>query len=403
LRENGASMLINEVRAAGLLAACLCVTALAGCNSATRPGATASAPAVPPPVVANIPVPPPKPKPVHLAPPQLVNEIDRLAAGFDGKFGIAIRAVDEGWTVASSGARQRLPQQSVSKLWVAITVMDLVDQGKAHLDDPILVRPEDLTLFHQPVAMLVKGEGYHTDVQGLLTRALTHSDNTANDRLLTYVGGPSAVRAMIERKRLGDIRFGPGERLLQSHTAGLEWQPAYAVANGFNIARSRLSPAARAAALDRYVADPPDGAAPLAIADALARLARGDVLSPASTRFLLDTMGHSVTGRARLRAGLGAGWAINHKTGTGQDLGARNAGFNDVGLLTAPDGRRYAVAVMIGDTRRPMRERQHLIQSVAAAVVNYAGSTRPGGTMAGRPLTEPAAQAGGEDEDEAGG
>ena len=114
-------------------------------------------------------------------------------------------------------------------------------------------------------------------------------------------------------------------------------------------------------------------------------------------------MGHSVTGRARLRAGLGAGWAINHKTGTGQDLGARNAGFNDVGLLTAPDGRRYAVAVMIGDTRRPMRERQHLIQSVAAAVVNYAGSTRPGGTMAGRPLTEPAAQAGGEDEDEAGG
>jgi len=378
-------MSVRVSKAAQGLAACVCL-ALTGCNSATRPAATPNAPVLPPPVTASIPVPPVLPKPVHLAPPQLQNEVDRLAAGFEGKFGIAIRAVDEGWTVTSSGARQRLPQQSVSKLWVAITVMDMIDQGHARLDDPVLVRPEDLTLFHQPIAMLVKGEGYHTDVRGLLTRALTQSDNTANDRLLTFVGGPPAVRSMIERKQLGNIRFGPGERLLQSHTAGLEWQQAYAVGNAFNVARARLSPEARAAALDRYVTDPPDGAAPLAIADALARLARGDLLSPDSTHFLLDTMAHSVTGRARLRAAIPAGWQINHKTGTGQDLGGRNAGFNDVGLLTAPDGRRYAVAVMIGDTRRPMHERQLLIQSVAAAVANYAGSTRRGGTMAGQPF-----------------
>ncbi|WP_334000675.1 serine hydrolase [Sphingomonas aurantiaca] len=88
-------------------------------------------------------------------------------------------------------------------------------------------------------------------------------------------------------------------------------------------------------------------------------------------------MGRSVTGRARLRAALPGGWEIAHKTGTGQDLGRRNAGFNDVGLLTAPDGRRYAIAVMIGDTIRPMPERQKLIQNAAAAVANYAGTTRP--------------------------
>jgi beta-lactamase class A len=143
---------------------------------------------------------------------------------------------------------------------------------------------------------------------------------------------------------------------------------------GFLNARSRLSPAVRAAALDAYVANPPDGAAPIAIADSLARLARGELLSETSTRILLDTMGASVTGRARLRAALPPGWTIQHKTGTGQDLGARNAGFNDVGLLTAPDGRRYALAVMVGDTVRPIRERQQLIQSVAAAVASYAGT-----------------------------
>ena len=185
---------------------------------------------------------------------------------------------------------------------------------------------------------------------------------------------------MIEAKRLGDIRFGPGERLLQSRTAGLTWQPSYALGNAFEVARSRLTAEQRTAALDAYVADPPDGAEPLAIADALSRFARGELLSETSTRILLDTMGNSVTGRARLRAAIPGDWQIAHKTGTGQDLGSRNAGFNDVGLLTAPDGTRYAIAVMIGDTTRPMRERQQLIQAVASAVANYKREQAGGGS-----------------------
>ncbi|MES3107740.1 serine hydrolase [Sphingomonas aurantiaca] len=359
-----------------LLATTLFGVALAGCGSASRPTPPAVSPVNQAGGFVSIPVPPPLPRTARPAPASLVNAISELQSGFQGKAGIAVRAVDDGWTV-EAGGRQLLPQQSVSKLWVALTVMDLRDQGKIRLDEPIVVRPQDLTLFHQPIAMLVKGDGYRTTVGDLLTRALTHSDNTANDRLLTRVGGSAAVRSMIARKQLGAIRFGPGERLLQSGTAGLVWQPSYAVNGGFLTARNQLSPAVRAAALDAYVRNPPDGAAPIAIADAIARLAKGDLLSETSTKILLDTMGRSVTGRARLRAALPGGWEIAHKTGTGQDLGRRNAGFNDVGLLTAPDGRRYAIAVMIGDTIRPMPERQKLIQNAAAAVANYAGSTRP--------------------------
>jgi beta-lactamase class A len=345
------------------------VLALAACIP-SRPGPSGRTPERAAPVIVSIPVPTVIPKPVRPAPAPLEAAVEGLWRGFDGVSGIAIRAVDEGWTV-ERGGRRRLPQQSVSKLWVAITVLDQRDQGRLKLDDPVVVRPEDLTLFHQPIAYLVKGAGFQTTVGGLLERALRNSDNTANDRLLSYVGGPSAVRAVIADKRLGDIRFGPGERLLQAKTAGLVWQPAFAIGNGFEIARSRLDPAVRAAALDAYIADPPDGAAPLSIADSIARLARGELLSETSTRYLLDTMSRSLTGRARLRAALPVGWQIAHKTGTGQDLGTRNAGFNDVGLLTAPDGRRYAIAVMIGDTRRPVRERQQLIQGVAAAVAAY--------------------------------
>jgi beta-lactamase class A len=124
----------------------------------------------------------------------------------------------------------------------------------------------------------------------------------------------------------------------------------------------------RHAALDAYLAHPEDGATPVAVAVGLARLKRGELLSPASTALLLRVLGQTETGPMRLKAGLPEGWSIAHKTGTGQDLGDQTTGYNDVGLITAPDGRAYAVAVMIATTHRPVPERQDLMASVAAAV-----------------------------------
>lgn len=320
-----------------------------------------------------LPVPAPAPKPQ--APPALASAIEALRDRFDGLAGIAVRSCDSGWSVDTVDADRRMPQQSVSKLWVAMTVLDAVDAGRMRLDDPIVVRRDDLTLFHQPVAALVSKTGsWQTTVRDLLHRALTMSDNTANDRLLTAVGGPAAVRSFIARKGLGDIRFGPGERLLQSGTAGITWQQGYAMGRGFEQARARLSPDARRAAYQRYVANPPDGAAPAAIASALVRLREGLLLSPASTSYLISTMTASRTGHARMRGALPPGWTLAHKTGTGQDLAGRTAGFNDVGIVTAPDGRSYAIAIMIGDTSRPVRERQQLMQQVIATVAaNHRG------------------------------
>ncbi len=314
-----------------------------------------------------VPVPPPPP-PLPQAPADLTRAITTLLANFNGTAAAAVTSIDQGWTVAYNGNRP-MPQQSVSKLWVAMTALDLLDQGKLTLEDPVVVRREDLTLFHQPIASLVKGDGYQTTVRELMRRALTMSDNTANDRLLTYVGGPDAVRAFLTRRGIQNIRFGPGERLLQSKTAGVTWRQEYSLGGGFNQARSALPQSVRLAAFNAYVANPPDGAGATAIAEALMRLKQGKLLSPGSTRHMLDTMAASRTGRARLHAALPPGWTLAHKTGTGQDLMSRNAGFNDVGILTAPDGRSYAVAVLIGDTTAPMRQRQELIQQVVHALV----------------------------------
>jgi beta-lactamase class A len=202
-----------------------------------------------------------------------------------------------------------------------------------------------------------------------MVRAITTSDNTANDKLMRVAGGPRAVRSMIAAKHLGAIRFYNGERALQSRIAGLMWSPAYSTGTAFSDARNALPLNIRQAAFDRYVADPYDGAAPSAVVSALARLKRGELLSPASTQKLLDIMSHTKTGANRLKGGLAPGWVLNHKTGTGQELAGKQAGYNDIGILTAPDGKSYAVAVMIKLTSVPLPVRMTLMNNVVRAVI----------------------------------
>jgi beta-lactamase class A len=225
-------------------------------------------------------------------------------------------------------------------------------------------------LFHQPLASKILGGGDKTVTLGsLLFTAITESDNTANDKLMRSVGGPERVRDMIERKNLGSIRFYNGERALQSRIAGLIWSPSYSIGNAFYQARSALPTSVRKAAFERYVADPYDGAAPHAVANALARLKRGDLLSPASSQRLLSIMGQTRTGRARVRAALAPGWKWNHKTGTGQDFQGRIGGINDIGLLTAPDGTIYAMAIMAVPDNNTDGDAQKMMQQVTKAVI----------------------------------
>src|SRR5689334_2977774 len=302
------------------------------------------------------------------APQYIRDRINELGRGFDGRVGIAVRSIDDGWQVGWK-ADELYPQQSVSKLWVAITALDAVDKGRVTLDDKVTLTRSDMTVFHQPIAALIDDDGYTTTLGDLMVRAITTSDNTANDKLMRSVGGAAAVRRTIEAKYLGSIRFANGERLLQSRIAGLAWKPGYSYGTAFWEARDALPLAKRSAAFNRYVASPYDGAAPSAIVRALARLKRGELLSPASTQRLLTIMSNTHTGPNRLKGGLEPGWTLNHKTGTGQELGKAQAGYNDIGILTAPDGRSYAVAVMIKLTSVPLPVRMTLMNNVVRAVI----------------------------------
>jgi len=300
----------------------------------------------------------------------LASQIRALGQNFNGDIGIAVRDVQTGWTAAYDG-NTYFPQQSVSKFWVALTALDKADRGALSLTRPVTLTRADMTLFHQPVSRQIGADGYTTNALSLMTRALQQSDNTCNDAVLWRAGGPDAVRSFLRDKGISGIRFGPGERLLQSEIAGIEWKQSYAYNGAFYAARDAVPMAKRRAAFEKYIASPMDGATPLGIVDALARLKRGELLSPASTERLLSIMSNTKTGPQRLKGGLAPGWRLAHKTGTGQVLGGVQAGYNDIGIVTAPDGHSYAVAVMIRRTGAPLGERMAAMQKTVRAVIAF--------------------------------
>ncbi len=369
--------LLGMIFGAALLAGCVSSAAVVPPPRQAQPGHTGSgAVTVPigPPVRTAAPPPRGTLDPGFRRPaPGLNDRIASLWRGFPGKTGIAVQRIDGEWAISQRG-NELFPQQSVSKLWVSLSILDAVDNGRVTMDQKVRIGPEDLVVFHQPLADRVRAQGSVTmSVRDLIETAITQSDNLANDSLLRTVGGPNAVRAFIAKKDLGSIRFGPGERLLQSGTAGLTWQQSYSIARNFQTARAALPMPTRQAAMNRYLADPVDGASPAAIASALTRLARGTLLSPESTDYLLGVMSRTKSGPKRLKAGLPPGWTFVHKTGTGQDLNGMTAGYNDIGIATAPDGTRYAIVVMMGSTTSSIPARMALMQAVSGAVAEFHG------------------------------
>ena len=156
------------------------------------------------------------------------DRISALGRAFNGRAGISVVSLSEGWQ-ADYNAATLFPQQSCSKLWVAITAMDAVDKGRLSLSDKVTLGRNDLTLFHQPISAKVLGGGHTTTLSALMFTAITESDNTANDKLMRSIGGPQAVRDMISSKNLGSIRFYDGE-LRCSPNRRPDLEPSYSTA-----------------------------------------------------------------------------------------------------------------------------------------------------------------------------
>ena len=93
-----------------------------------------------------------------------------------------------------------------------------------------------------------------------------------------------------------------------------------------------------------------------------------------SSAFLLATMERCQTGKRRMRALLPSDARVAHKTGT------LNNTASDVGIIQAPDGHAYAVAIYVtGQGGRPNRDAR--IASIAKTIYQASESHAGGSTQ----------------------
>ena len=300
----------------------------------------------------------------------LRNSLEKALQPVEGSRGAAVLEVGTREAIIA-GDRHPMPQQSVSKIWVSMTVADMVSKGRASYSDKITVSSADRTVFHQPLSRRVANGPITTTVGDLMEMAITRSDNMANGVLTDFAGGPGAVQRWLIANA-PEIRFGPGDRVMQSGISGLAWDPSYSDRQAFERARQTVSDEVRTSRFNQYAANPIDGASTEALVHILAKIRMNQI---AGSGDVLSLMARTTTGASRLKAGVPASWKLLHKTGTGQTWKGRRAGFNDIGILESPEGRSYAVAVMIGNSSSSQAVMQEAIADVAQSVIAYDAAT----------------------------
>ena len=281
---------------------------------------------------------------------------------------VVVMDAANGRVVAAVEPDRPMPMQSVMKAPLAAFVLSRVDAGALQLDQKVRLKRSDLSVPRSPINDAFPGRDTYTLAE-LLKAAAGDSDNTAADVLLMLVGGPRAATDWLRRQGFEGIRIDRFERELQPESVGLsglrrEWgsEVRYAAAVAA-VPEARQRAATQAVMVDRR-----DTATPRAMAHFLARLARGELLSAASTRLILDIMTRTATGTRRLRAGLVPGIALAHKTGTSRTVLGVNQATNDVGLLTYPDGRRVVIAAFLAGSTLGEGRREAVLADVARAV-----------------------------------
>ncbi|WP_170207578.1 serine hydrolase [Luteibacter pinisoli] len=242
-----------------------------------------------------------------------------------GTLGVLVMDPAAGQSVSVNAGRPYL-MMSVFKAPIAAAVLSQVGAGTLTLDRTVHLGPADVVdgSAVPSVGASLKAGPRDVSVDELLHAAVTQSDNTAVDALLRLLGGSPVATRFLASKGVQGIRIDMGEG---------------------ELARLFDTKGADAVLASHVDSSTLEGAGAF-----LRKLQAGELLSAGSTQKLLGMMSAQVIPN-RIRGGLPAGYQLADKTGTSGTRDGRMAAFNDIGIITAPNGQKRVVVVFLANAR----------------------------------------------------
>jgi beta-lactamase class A len=256
----------------------------------------------------------------------------RLEKKSGGRLGVCILNTETRLRIGHR-MQERFSLCSTFKLLLAGLILREIDTGRLKAETPIRFADANLKMaWPDTVARL--DDGVMT-ILALARTSQTSSDNAAANILLDLIGGPAGFTRAV--RQMGDT-----------------------------VTR-----------LDRYETDlnlvlpgdVRDTTTPAAMAETVARILMGNVLTPASRTTLINWMVETKTGLKRLRAGLPPTWRAGDKTGTGiadAAWGMVNK-YNDVAIVFPPRAAPVIIATYF-DADAHYDDMRDLDQAVLATV-----------------------------------
>lgn len=258
-----------------------------------------------------------------------------LECAHGGRLGVSIMDIASGRLLEHRGD-ESFPMCSTFKWMAAALVLSRVDQGTEQLDRRIVFSKSELVP-HSPVTeQQVGGDGI--SIAQLCEAAITLSDNTAANLILSSVGGPAAFTA-------------------------------FARSVGDRVTRlDRIEPALN----QGRPGDPRDTTSPNAMLKNLRAIVLGDVLCVTSREQLIAWLVANKTGDQRLRAGLPTTWRVGDKTGS------NNAGItNDVAMAWPARGGPLLISAYYAESSADGKARDSVIAEVGRIAVAFFSDTSP--------------------------
>ncbi|MGB4952046.1 MAG: serine hydrolase, partial [Rhizobiaceae bacterium] len=184
------------------------------------------------------------------------------------------------------------------------------------------------------------------------------------DFCLEVAGGPEVVTKMLRSIGITDQRLDRSTAEILRDFYGLTDKAYATVAEAAYAKDPTLILRQSDRNLD-FEKDPRDHSTPNAMLELLLAIDSGKILSEKSREFLLGVMSRTRTGGGRLRGLLPKGTLVAHKTGTIGGVA------NDVGFITLPDGRRFAIVVFTNSSTTSTSDQDRAIAEVTRALYDF--------------------------------
>ena len=268
----------------------------------------------------------------------LQEKINRIVKTKRATVGVGILNLENGDTLTFNG-RGHFPMQSVYKFHLALAVLNQVDKGKLTLNQNIFVSKTDMIPnLYSPMREKYPEGNMNLPLSKIIKFTVSQSDNVGCDLLFKLIGGTEKANEFIHKIGVKEVAILDSEVRIQN-----DWSLQY----------------------KNY-------STPFAAIQLLQKFHKEHILSKNSQDFLYKIMVETTTGLDKIKGLLPRKAIVAHKTGfSGKNKEGLTGGTNDIGIVTLPNGKQFALAVFVSNSMEDEATNDKIIAEIALAAWNY--------------------------------